>query len=702
MLGTPHLSQNGVAPAGTLTLSWTLKNRGTSATTETFNNRFVLRDVADILPDRELAIAPLATPVAFDNPSTPAIEGEVALTQLLTIPRNVPPGNYLIFVVANYLERQVEADVHNNLSASVPVTVAFSLTLAFTTQPSLTTQDFLMTPAVGVAVVDGVGAPVSGAEVPQVTVSLGGRVAALGGTLTRPNVNGLATFNDLHIHNIGTTYFLNASAPGSFPTTSNVFSIEVDSPPVAVGDSYQTDEDVAIQTGIAGSGLPLGTEANDIDNLERSGHGAPGRHLTATLVSGPAHAASFSPLAADGNFSYAPVANYHGPDSFSYNVNDALAVSNTVIVSITVRPVNDLPSATPAAVGTTEDTALPIVLAGSDIESTALSFTIVTQPAHGVLTGIGANRTYTPTGNYNGPDSFTFTVTDGGDPDGCGAASPLCAPLLTSAPATVAVRVRPVNDMPTATPQSVTTAEEAPVSFTLSGTDVESAANLSFTIVTPPSHGTLSAPPNVTYTPAANYNGPDSFTFTVTDRGDPDNCGAVTTACAAALTSAPAAVSITVTEINDPPTASNDALGSVAEDSGPRTISAASLLSNDSTGPANESGQTLTITAVSAPAGGAVESQCRTDVIFTPTADYNGPASFTYTLQDNGTTAAVSDFKTATATAAFTITEVNDPPVGTADGLSSVQRNSPPRAIGIATLPRQRFRRVRRTRQARH
>ncbi len=107
----------------------------------------------------------------------------------------------------------------------------------------------------------------------------------------------------------------------------------------------------------------------------------------------------------------------------------------------------------------------------------------------------------------------------------------------------------PVNAPPLADSQSVTTNEDTAKAITLTGSDVETAAaNLTFTIASGPSHGALSGtPPNVTYTPAANYNGPDSFTFTVADRGDPDNCGTPSTSCAAAKTSAAATVSITVT-----------------------------------------------------------------------------------------------------------------------------------------------------------
>src|SRR6185369_4297702 len=92
----------------------------------------------------------------------------------------------------------------------------------------------------------------------------------------------------------------------------------------------------------------------------------------------------------------------------------------------------------------------------------------------------------------------------------------------------------------------------------------------------------------------------------------------------------------------------------------------ATLTANDSAGPANESDQTLTIVSVGNAIGGTVNI-VGTDVIFTPDADYFGPASFDYTVRDNGTTNGAADFKTASATASFTITPVNDAPTATGD-----------------------------------
>ncbi len=217
------------------------------------------------------------------------------------------------------------------------------------------------------------------------------------------------------------------------------------------------------------------------------------------------------------NLTYTPNANYNGADSFTFTASDATLTSAAATVSITVTAGNDAPTATPQSVSTTEDTAVAITLTGTDPESDPLTFAVVTQPANGTLSGVAPNLTYTPNANYNGADSFTFTASDAS---------------LTSAPATVSITVNPGNDAPTATPQSVSTAEDTAVAITLTGTDPESDP-LTFAVVTQPGNGTLSGvAPNLTYTPNANYNGADSFTFTASD---------------ATLTSAAATVSITVT-----------------------------------------------------------------------------------------------------------------------------------------------------------
>jgi len=175
------------------------------------------------------------------------------------------------------------------------------------------------------------------------------------------------------------------------------------------------------------------------------------------------------------------------------------AVDNVMIVG---TGINQSPTANPQSIITDEDLPVYIILTGSDPESDPLTFTVVASPTNGVLGGIAPNLIYTPTANYNGPDSFSFLVNDG---------------LENSEPALVNLEMSPVNDAPVAYPQSVKTGQSLPVSITLDGSDLESDI-LTFNLVNPPSHGTLTGiAPNLIYFLSPGYGGIDSFTFIVSD-----------------------------------------------------------------------------------------------------------------------------------------------------------------------------------------
>ncbi len=188
----------------------------------------------------------------------------------------------------------------------------------------------------------------------------------------------------------------------------------------------------------------------------------------------------------------------------TYNVSDI--AGNTAQATRTVH-VDGPPSASSGSVTTNEDTSKPFTLVGSDTDGDPVTFIIVNNPMHGGLSGTPPNLTYTPVLNYNGPDTFDFKTNDG---------------THDSNIATVAITINPVNDPPTAVAQSVATNKNTPLAITLTGNDVETPpANLSFSITVIPAHGSLTGTaPNLTYTPATDYFGPDSFKFTVTDTGD--------------------------------------------------------------------------------------------------------------------------------------------------------------------------------------
>ncbi len=254
---------------------------------------------------------------------------------------------------------------------------------------------------------------------------------------------------------------------------------------------------------------------------------------TLTPASGPA------PLVV----TYTPAGNYSGADSFAFRVVDTAGARSTpVAVSISVAPVNDAPVAAPLApLVTDEDVPVAVTLTGADVESAEylLVVSIVTNPAHGSV-ALAPNpaplaTAYVPDPDFSGVDSFSYRVTDpGGEP---------------SEVVTVSVTVNAVNDLPSATPRNVNATEDVAAAIVLTGTDVESAtADLSVELVAPPAHGTVSpatgpAPLSVSYLPATNYAGPDSFTYRVRD---PD--GGV---------SDPATVSIAVAAVDDPPFATS-------------------------------------------------------------------------------------------------------------------------------------------------
>ena len=104
-------------------------------------------------------------------------------------------------------------------------------------------------------------------------------------------------------------------------------------------------------------------------------------------------------------------------------------------MSITVTPVNDAPVADAKSVSTAEDIAVGMTLSGTDVDGDALTFAVVTGPAHGTLSGTGATPDVHAGGELQRPGLFTFRANDG---------------TVDSNVATVSITVTPVNDAPVA------------------------------------------------------------------------------------------------------------------------------------------------------------------------------------------------------------------------------------------------------------
>lgn len=295
---------------------------------------------------------------------------------------------------------------------------------------------------------------------------------------------------------------------------------------------------------------------------------------------------------------YTPKPNFEGYDTFQYTVTDGQGGTDSANVEITVTPVNDVPN----AVSTVEDNAGSTnVLAGdADVDGDTLSVSSASPAAtHGTVScAAGGVCTYTPSANYNGPDSFDYTVSDGRGKSDTG---------------TVTVTVLPGNDAPVAVDDSLSTAEETAgqVDVLPNDTDLES-DSLSVTGSTNGAHGTASCDATTcTYTPALDYTGADTFTYTVSDgKGGTDS----------------GSVSVTVTGVNDAPVADDDALTTDEE-----TPGNVSVLVGDT----DVDGDTLTVASPSDPDHGSVSCNPTTGVCtYTPDADYLGPDSFTYEVSD--------------------------------------------------------------------
>ncbi|MFN2577805.1 MAG: choice-of-anchor Q domain-containing protein [Pyrinomonadaceae bacterium] len=309
-----------------------------------------------------------------------------------------------------------------------------------------------------------------------------------------------------------------------------------------------------------------------------------------------------------------------------------------------------------------DDTGSLITGGGGSVTASSSNTTLVPNlNANLSFTGSGGSRTLqiTPAANENGTTTITVTVT---------------ATNGQTAQDSFVLTVNPVNDNPNANGETIgNIAEDCSTGCTSgvyvisfasllandnSGPANESTQTINISNVGSAVGGTVGINgTNVEFTPTADFNGAASFQYTVTDDGAPP-------------ASAPATASFTITEVNDAPVPVNDSLSSVNEDSGLRTISFATLTGNDSKGPANESAQTLTITAVSNPVGGAVNIN-GTNVEFTPTTNFNGTASFDYTAQDNGTTAGSPDAKTGNGSVSFTVTPIADTPTATPNPAST-------------------------------
>jgi DNA/RNA endonuclease G (NUC1) len=437
------------------------------------------------------------------------------------------------------------------------------------------------------------------------------------------------------------TPFADTNGPDSFTFRANDGSVHSNTSTVTVGVSEVNDSPTASDDSkTAQEDTPLSFPASDLTANDSAGPAnETSQALTVTSVTPGANTHGTLNLAS-GTVTYTPAANYNGLASFSYTMCDDGTTNGSpdpkcasATVNVDVQSVNDNPTAVDDSSITDEDTPVTInVLANdSDVDGDSLTVSAVTQGAHGSVTNNGSNVTYSPAANFNGSDSFTYTVSDGHG---------------GTATANVSVTINAVNDAPVANPDSATTDEDTPATINVLANDSDvDGDSLVVSAVTQGAHGSVTNNGNnVTYSPAANFNGSDSFSYTVSD----GHGGTAT-----------ANVSVTINAVNDNPVANNDS--ATTDEDTPVTIN---VLSNDS----DVDGDSLTVSAVTQGAHGLVTNNGN-NVTYSPAANFNGNDSFSYTVSDG-------HGGTATANVSVTINPVNDNPVAVNDSATTNEDTS--------------------------
>ncbi len=395
------------------------------------------------------------------------------------------------------------------------------------------------------------------------------------------------------------------AADGNGGAVSRTFTWTVTNPaPVAANDTATTPEDVAVT-------IPVIANDRDPD----------GDPLTITTATSPNGTVVINP---NGSLTFTPAPNFNGVATINYTISDGNGGTSSAIATVTVTPVNDPPVASDDSATTNEDTPVRVSVLPNDRDVDGDPLTVVSASAgNGTVTiNPDGTITYTPNPNFNGTDAITYTISDGRG---------------GTSTATVSITVNAVNDVPVAVNDNATTPEDQPVTIAVLANDSDVDGNpLTVTAATSP-NGTVTINPDgtITFVPNANFNGPATITYTISDgRGG----------------TATATATVNVTPVNDPPVAVNDS-GTVAEDTALRLTP----LTNDS----DADGNPLTIVSASSP-NGAVTINPDGSITFVPNANFNGPTTITYQISDGQ-----GGF--ATATINVNVTPVNDPPVAVND-----------------------------------
>ncbi|MGL1559317.1 tandem-95 repeat protein [Vibrio parahaemolyticus] len=440
------------------------------------------------------------------------------------------------------------------------------------------------------------------------------------------NNDGTVTYtpNDNYVGKDTFTYIV-TSGGVSESTTVEVNVTPVNDTPVAKDDIATTQEDTAVTIDV----LPNDSDV-DGDKLSIESASVPKEQGTVEVV--------------NGKLVFTPAENFNGDAEITYTVTDG-ALTDQATVKVTVNAVNDTPvvesnvaDQTLAEDFTPYTIDLNTVFSDVDNVDGELKFSVSgnSNIQVAIVNGIA---TITPTADWNGSETLTFTATD---------------PSGESVSQTVDFTVTPVADI---VADKATVVEDTPTIIKVLGNDTFEGDDkvVSLDAENGPKNGTVivNNDGTVTYTPDDNYVGKDTFTYIVTSGGVSEST----------------TVEVNVTPVNDAPVAKDD-IATTQED----TAVTIDVLPNDS----DVDGDKLSIQSATVPeAQGKVEI-VEGKLVFTPAENFNGDAEITYTVTDGSLT--------DQAKVTVTVNPVDDAPTIKVDAVESITEDAVNTDTVVATL----------------
>ncbi|KIP69840.1 hypothetical protein SN11_17985 [Vibrio harveyi] len=382
-------------------------------------------------------------------------------------------------------------------------------------------------------------------------------------------------FSETQNLSLAELYLSNIRSDETSPTVTPVA-------PVAEDDNIQTDEDIPVTIDV----LANDTD-QDSENLSIESATVPDEQGTVEIV--------------DGELIFTPAEDFNGDATVTYVVTDG-EMTDEASVTISVNPVNDAPVAVDDIATTDEDTPVTIDVLPNDTDLDNDTLTIVSASVpieQGIVEIVDGKLVFTPAENFNGEATITYVVSDG---------------ELTDE-ATVSVTVNPVNDAPIANDDSATTDEDTPVTIDVlpNDTDVDGDTLTIVNASVPAEQGTVEiVDGKLVFTPAENFNGEATISYTVSDGALEDE----------------AEVSVTVNPLNDAPTTENAIPFQVL----PEDFAEYTINLNDAFSDVDDADSELTF-AVSGNSNIQVSIFDGIATI-TPTADWNGSEELTFTAKD--------------------------------------------------------------------